>query len=148
MIPRVRGITPALVSLRRTAGVGAVWNPVPYGIRAVRHSPAIVVAEEWRALASCGPREKTCSQTVCGPVDQTVAGTGPDRLVLRRIARIGKPGPFAMTKLLGFVGATVGGYAGWALGALAGPFTAFLVSMIGTGVGMYYGRRIAQNIGA
>jgi uncharacterized membrane protein YeaQ/YmgE (transglycosylase-associated protein family) len=53
-----------------------------------------------------------------------------------------------MTKLLGFVGATVGGYTGWALGALAGPFTAFMVSMIGTGVGMYYGRRIAQNIGA
>jgi uncharacterized membrane protein YeaQ/YmgE (transglycosylase-associated protein family) len=53
-----------------------------------------------------------------------------------------------MTKLLGFVGATVGGYAGWALGALAGPFTAFMVSMIGSGVGMYYGRRIAQDIGA
>ena len=53
-----------------------------------------------------------------------------------------------MTKLLGFVGATIGGYAGWALGALAGPFTAFMVSMVGTGLGMYYGRRIAQNIGA
>jgi hypothetical protein len=52
-----------------------------------------------------------------------------------------------MTKLLGFVGATVGGYAGWAIGALAGPFTAFMVSMVGTGVGMYYGRRIGQNIG-
>lgn len=53
----------------------------------------------------------------------------------------------AMTKLLSFVGATVGGYAGWALGALIGPFSAFMVSMIGTGVGMYYGRRIARNIG-
>jgi hypothetical protein len=52
-----------------------------------------------------------------------------------------------MTKLLGFVGATVGGYAGWALGALAGPFVAFIVSMIGTGFGMYWGRRLAQNIG-
>ena len=50
-----------------------------------------------------------------------------------------------MTKLLGFVGATVGGYAGWAVGALAGTFTAFVVSMIGTGFGMYWGRRLAQH---
>lgn len=53
-----------------------------------------------------------------------------------------------MTKLLGFAGATVGGYAGWALGALAGPFTGFTVSMIGTGVGMYCGRRLAVHLGA
>lgn len=53
-----------------------------------------------------------------------------------------------MTKLLGFVGATVGGYAGWALGALAGPFSAFVVSMIGTGFGMYYGRKMGQNLGS
>ena len=52
-----------------------------------------------------------------------------------------------MIKLFGFVGATVGGYAGWALGALAGPFTAFVVSMVGTGFGMYWGRRLAQNLG-
>ena len=52
-----------------------------------------------------------------------------------------------MTKLLGFIGATIGGYAGWALGALAGPFAAFIVSMIGTGFGMYWGRRLAQNLG-
>lgn len=53
-----------------------------------------------------------------------------------------------MTKLLGFVGATVGGYAGWAVGALAGTFAAFIVSMIGTGFGMYWGRRLAQHFGA
>jgi hypothetical protein len=52
-----------------------------------------------------------------------------------------------MIKLLGFVGATVGGYAGWAIGALAGPFTGFVVSMIGTGFGLYWGRRLAQNLG-
>lgn len=52
-----------------------------------------------------------------------------------------------MIKLLAFIGATIGGYAGWALGALVGPFTAFLVSMIGTGVGMYWGRRIGRNYG-
>ena len=51
-----------------------------------------------------------------------------------------------MTKLLGFLGATIGGYGGWALGAPAGLFTAFIVSMIGTGFGMYWGRRLAQNL--
>ena len=76
------------------------------------------------------------------------ARTGPDRLLRDTQSTAADHRPLAMTKLLGFVGATVGGYAGWALGALAGPFTAFMVSMIGTGVGMYYGRRIAQNIGA
>ena len=53
-----------------------------------------------------------------------------------------------MTKLLTFAVATVGGYAGWALGAMIGPFTGFMVSMIGTGVGMYWGRRLARNLGA
>ena len=50
-----------------------------------------------------------------------------------------------MTKLLAFVGATAGGYAGWALGALVGPFTAFVVSMVGTGAGIYFGRRIGRH---
>lgn len=71
---------------------------------------------------------------------------GPARIVLG-VSSTGAPRADLMTKLLGFVGATVGGYAGWALGALAGTFMAFVVSMIGTGVGMYWGRRIAQNIG-
>jgi uncharacterized membrane protein YeaQ/YmgE (transglycosylase-associated protein family) len=53
-----------------------------------------------------------------------------------------------MTKLLGFVGATIGGYAGWALGAPIGIFTAFMVSTIGTGIGMYYGRRLGRHLGA
>ena len=53
-----------------------------------------------------------------------------------------------MGKLLAFAGATAGGYAGWALGALAGPFSAFLVSIVGTGVGVYYGRRIGRGLEA
>ena len=56
-----------------------------------------------------------------------------------------EPGETYMTKLLGFVGATIGGYLGWAVGAPVGVFTAFAVSMVGTGVGMYYGRRAAQH---
>jgi len=53
-----------------------------------------------------------------------------------------------MGKMLAFIGATAGGYAGWALGALAGTFAAFVVSIIGTAVGVYYGRRIAQGLEA
>lgn len=49
-----------------------------------------------------------------------------------------------MKKLAGLVGATVGGYAGWWLGAHAGIMTAFVVSMIGTGAGMYYGAKLAK----
>jgi phage tail tape-measure protein len=52
-----------------------------------------------------------------------------------------------MTKLLAFVGATAGGYAGWALGAPAGPFAAFVVSVVGTAAGVYLGRRLGQHWG-
>jgi hypothetical protein len=50
-----------------------------------------------------------------------------------------------MGKLFAFVGSTIGGYAGWALGAPVGFTTAFMVSMVGTGIGLYYGRKIARN---
>jgi hypothetical protein len=50
-----------------------------------------------------------------------------------------------MNKLFGFLGATVGGYAGWWLGAHVGFMTAFFVSVIGTASGVYAGRRIARH---
>ena len=50
-----------------------------------------------------------------------------------------------MRKLFSFIGATIGSYAGWALGASVGMTTAFMVSMVGTGLGMYFGHRIAKN---
>jgi hypothetical protein len=49
-----------------------------------------------------------------------------------------------MIKLAAFGGSTVGGYIGWALGAKFGFMTAFLLSMIGTGAGMYYGAKFAK----
>jgi hypothetical protein len=49
-----------------------------------------------------------------------------------------------MGKLLGFVGASVVGSIGWWMGAPVGFMTAFFLSMIGTGVGMYAGRRLAD----
>ncbi len=48
-----------------------------------------------------------------------------------------------MSKLLALVGATLGGAVGWWLGAFIGLMTAFMLSMIGTGLGVYAGRRFA-----
>ena len=50
-----------------------------------------------------------------------------------------------MNKMLAFLGATAGGYAGWALGATIGTMSAFVVSMVGTAAGVYAGRRIARH---
>lgn len=50
-----------------------------------------------------------------------------------------------MTKLCILIGTTVGGYAGWAIGAPFGLFAAFSLSMVGTGAGMYYGRKIGKH---
>ena len=51
-----------------------------------------------------------------------------------------------MSKLLAFLGATVGGAIGWWLGARIGTMTAFIVSTVGTGLGVYAGRRIAASV--
>lgn len=53
-----------------------------------------------------------------------------------------------MLKFYSFIGATVGSYAGWALGAPIGFTTAFMISMVGTGLGIYAGRRVARHYGA
>jgi len=46
-----------------------------------------------------------------------------------------------LNKVAGFIGATLGGAAGWWLGARGGIMTAFFLSMIGTGAGVYGVRR-------
>jgi hypothetical protein len=50
-----------------------------------------------------------------------------------------------MRKLFAFIGATVLGYAGWYIGAPVGFVTAFMVSTVASGFGMYYGARIARD---
>jgi hypothetical protein len=50
-----------------------------------------------------------------------------------------------VTKLFSFIGATVLGYAGWYLGLLVGTMTAFVLMMVGTGIGMYYGVKIGRH---
>jgi uncharacterized membrane protein YeaQ/YmgE (transglycosylase-associated protein family) len=49
-----------------------------------------------------------------------------------------------MTRLCGFIGATVGSALGWWAGAPVGTMTAFMLSTVGTGVGMYVGRKVAD----
>jgi hypothetical protein len=68
-----------------------------------------------------------------------VAASNPDRLSRESLSRI-----HTMNKLLGVIGATAGGYVGWAIGARIGMMTAFMLSMVGTGVGIYVARRVAQ----
>ena len=51
-----------------------------------------------------------------------------------------------MIKLIGLIGATAGGYLGWWLGKVAGSTgAAFILSMVGSGFGMYYAARWARN---
>ncbi len=46
-----------------------------------------------------------------------------------------------MKGFLNLMGMSAGGWAGWALGAPISFFTAFIVSMVGTGVGLYATQR-------
>ncbi len=55
------------------------------------------------------------------------------------------PGGRDVSKMLGFVGATVGSGAGWWIGSYIGIGTAFVLSVVGTGVGLYAGRRVAMD---
>ena len=50
-----------------------------------------------------------------------------------------------MSKLMVFVGATAGGWLGGFAGAPFGTMTSFMLSMVGTGVGIYVARRWAAN---
>lgn len=49
-----------------------------------------------------------------------------------------------MSRMLSFIGMTAGGWIGWAIGAPVSIFTAFIISMVGTGIGLYVARRISK----
>jgi hypothetical protein len=50
-----------------------------------------------------------------------------------------------MSKLFGFIGATIGSYAGWYVGSQINMVMAFIVMIIGTAAGGYYARKMAKN---
>jgi hypothetical protein len=49
-----------------------------------------------------------------------------------------------VNKLVILLASSIGGGIGWWLGEFGGLFMAFVVSMIGTGVGMYAGARFVR----
>jgi hypothetical protein len=49
-------------------------------------------------------------------------------------------------RLLDLIGMTVGGWLGWTAGALVSVFTAFIVGMVGTGLGLYAVRRLTKGL--
>lgn len=49
-----------------------------------------------------------------------------------------------MGRMLAFLGMTLGGWAGWAIGGLVSISAAFLASIVGTGVGLWAAREIVD----
>lgn len=47
-----------------------------------------------------------------------------------------------MDRMMGFLGMSIGGTIGWYLGDRIGFFTAFILSIVGTGAGLYLARRL------
>lgn len=50
-----------------------------------------------------------------------------------------------METLLGFIGATLVGAGGWWIGGHIGFMTAFMLSTVGSGIGLYVGRRAGRH---
>ena len=51
-----------------------------------------------------------------------------------------------MSRLLNLVGMTIGGWLGWQLGILISIFTAFVIGMVGTGLGLYASQRVSKSL--
>ena len=51
-----------------------------------------------------------------------------------------------MKRLFNFVGMTIGGWLGWQVGAMVSFFTAFVVGMIGTGLGLYAAQQAVRRL--
>lgn len=50
-----------------------------------------------------------------------------------------------VNRLLGFIGLTLGGWVGWAIGMRLSFGAAIFLSILGTAFGLYLGRRIARD---
>lgn len=55
-------------------------------------------------------------------------------------------GALSVKKLLVLLVSTVGSYLGWWLGTPGGLFGSFMLSVVGLGVGMWYGARLAKRL--
>ena len=52
-----------------------------------------------------------------------------------------------LEKLIPWFAGMIASYGGWYLGALGGMFLGFMLSIVGFGVGLYFGKKwVAQNL--
>ena len=51
-----------------------------------------------------------------------------------------------MSRLLNLIGMTIGGWLGWELGILISVFSAFIIAMVGTGLGLYASQRVLKRL--
>ena len=51
-----------------------------------------------------------------------------------------------MNRLFNLLGMTIGGWIGWEIGALVSFFTAFIIGMIGTGLGLFAAQRATKRL--
>lgn len=51
-----------------------------------------------------------------------------------------------MKSILNLMGMTIGGWIGWAMGAQVSVFTAYVVSVVGTGLGLYAAIRTTKHL--
>ncbi len=60
------------------------------------------------------------------------------------------PGPgwftVGMSTLFAIMGSTIGGWIGWVVGAKIGFMSAYMLSIVGTAAGVYYGRRFYDGL--
>jgi len=49
-------------------------------------------------------------------------------------------------RLLNLVGMTVGGWLGWQVGAFISVFTAYVIAVLGTGLGLYAAHRFTTRL--
>jgi hypothetical protein len=49
-----------------------------------------------------------------------------------------------MKKILDLCGMSLGGWVGWVIGAEVSTFTAYMVSTVGSGIGLYYSIKITK----
>lgn len=52
----------------------------------------------------------------------------------------------SVKRLLNLIGMTLGGWLGWQLGILVSVFTAYMIGMVGTGLGLYASQRISRSL--
>jgi len=64
---------------------------------------------------------------------------GPAHALVRTVE-----GAVPVKGILNFTGMTIGGWIGWAIGKPVSLYTAFIISFVGTGVGLYAAIKVTK----